>query len=382
MENKSEAKVAPLSRRIIHTEASHGWGGQEIRILAEMEAFRERGYTMEVACHPDSLIAARAREKQFTVWDFPFDSPGNLLTVIRFIRLLQRQDWDLVHTHSSVDAWIGGIAAKLVGKPLVRSRHLSSVIKRKPTNSLAYRGLPDAVIASGRHIAEHVIERSGAESEKVFSVPAGADEDRFRPDPEAREQVRRELGISEQAPVIGMVAVLRSWKGHLKILEALPPVLETIPELRVLFVGEGPIRSILEEQICERRLGNVVTLVGHRMDVERYFPALDVHVLASIKNEATSQVVPQAMLCGVANIVSDAGGLTEVIESEKSGIVVPAGSTASLTKAILTLLKDKAKREQLAESGRKVALSRFTFKQQIDATEAVYDKVLQSAARE
>jgi glycosyltransferase involved in cell wall biosynthesis len=62
--------------------------------------------------------------------------------------------------------------------------------------------------------------------------------------------------------------------------------------------------------------------------------------------------------------------------------VVPAGSTASLTKAILTLLKDKAKREQLAESGRKVALSRFTFKQQIDATEAVYDKVLQSAARE
>ena len=118
------------------------------------------------------------------------------------------------------------------------------------------------------------------------------------------------------------------------------------------------------------------TFLGHRPDVERYFPAFDLHILPSIKNEATSQVVPQAMLCGVANIVSNAGGLTEVIKDGCNGLVVVADDVSALRIAIRQLLFDTALRERLAKAGHKDALQRFTFTSQIDATESVYKKLL------
>lgn len=360
--------------KILHTEWSLGWGGQEIRIIAEMEAFRARGYKMMLAARKQSRIYAEAKSRGFDTYIINFGFALNPVTLWRFGHLVRKIKPQIIHTHSSKDSWIGGIIGKITGIPVIRSRHLSSTIKPKLTNSLVYRRFPHAIIASGQHIVEHLVSDIGCLPEKIYSVPAGADETRFVPKPENYLLIRKELGIPANALIVGIVAVLRSWKGHHLLLEAVQTLIQKNLSFHILVIGNGPRRDTLKKMSHDMALSNHVHFLGHRTDVERYYPAMDIHVLPSIKNEATSQVTPQAMLCNTVNIVSNAGGLTEVIQNEKNGLVVPANNSHALAIALERLLKNTELRKKLANKGRQDSLKHFTFSQQIEKTQAVYKK--------
>src|SRR5579872_4036410 len=120
---------------ILHTESSRGWGGQEIRILREAEGMRRKGHTVIFAVEKGGKLIAEARTRNFIVYEMRFKKPFALFTLIKLLRILYKQRIDLVNTHSSLDAWMGGIAAKILGKKVVRTRHLSTPI-RKGLNSL------------------------------------------------------------------------------------------------------------------------------------------------------------------------------------------------------------------------------------------------------
>lgn len=117
------------AKRLLHTEWSLGWGGQEIRIIAEMKAIRQRGWEVELDCRPGSRIAEQARLADFLVHEFGFHGPLDLGTVSRLRMLIRRRGISLVHTHSSVDGYCGALAARWAGVPVVRSRHLSSWVR-------------------------------------------------------------------------------------------------------------------------------------------------------------------------------------------------------------------------------------------------------------
>ncbi|MGB0241495.1 MAG: glycosyltransferase family 4 protein [Verrucomicrobiales bacterium] len=358
--------------KILHTEWSHGWGGQEIRIISEMEAFRDRGYTMSIACHPDSQIFTEATKRGFEVFSVSFGSPANLAVIAKTAKLARSLGVDLIHTHSSKDSWIGGIAGKVTGIPVVRSRHISALIKPKPTNRILYGYLPSAIVTSGSVIAQQLIEATSVPEEKVFSVAPGADPERFKPNLEFRRETREKYGIEEDALVFGMIAVLRSWKGHCLFLEAIKPAMDEDPSIRVLIVGEGPIRGEIEEKIEQLSIQSQVILTGYQSEPEKFFPAMDVHLLPSLRNEGAPQAVPQAMMCGVANITSDGGGLSDVIEHEVSGLVARAGSLEELRSCVERLVQDQKLRVSLASTGKEVATNRFTFAKQMEQTETAY----------
>ena len=362
-------------RRILHTEWSLGWGGQEIRILREMEAFRERGWEMQLVCREASTISKRAQEAGFQVSHLPFKSAIHLPTVFQLARLIRREKIDLVHSHSSVDGWVGGMGAKLAGVPMVRSRHLSSPVRPGLNSKLLYDLLPEAVISSGHHIRDHLIQVGGCHPARQFSVPAGADTSVFHPNVPI-DGLRTSLGFAEDDQIIGIVAVLRSWKGHDVLLESFTSLAKVMPKLRLLIVGAGPRRPALEKQIQVTGLENRVVLTGHRTDVASLMRIMDVCVLPSLKNEATSQVLPQAMLVGTPVISSSAGGLTEVVEDGVRGRVVPPGDAVSLAGALRAVFTEPEATQKMAVEAREHALRELTFETQIDRTEAVYIKLL------
>ena len=150
-----------MSFDILHTEWSSGWGGQEMRIVAEAAAFRDRGYSMTMACQPDSQIFRRAQEAGIPVIAFPMKKGLRISTVLRARRLLREHAFDIVHTHSSVDGWNFGLAARLAGVPVVRSRHLSTPIRQSWSSSLVYMKLADRVITSGAAIRQAMIDING-----------------------------------------------------------------------------------------------------------------------------------------------------------------------------------------------------------------------------
>ncbi|MBW2061869.1 MAG: glycosyltransferase family 4 protein [Deltaproteobacteria bacterium] len=361
--------------KLLHTEWSRGWGGQEIRILADCEGFLKKGYRVTLACKPGSPIIKAAVNKGIPTKTFPFLAPLDLKTIIPLALYLKRNRVDLVQTHSSIDSWTASLAARLVGVPVIRSRHISADISDSFFSKLLYMRLADRVITCGQVIKDIMVRVNGFNPEKIVSIPTGVDEKRFRPglDP---TPVRREFNLSQDDYVLGIVAIIRSWKGHEFLFEAVKLLGDEIPRLKVLVAGDGPARSYVEERARSFSVMDKVIFAGYREDTPQILSAMNRFVLPSTKNEGVPQAILQAMLAGIPVIASSAGGLTEVVEHGRTGLLAPPRDPAALKEAILASFRSPEKAKAMSITAREKALQNATLEKMIDKTEEVYLSVL------
>src|SRR2546428_12104522 len=162
---------------VLHTESSHGHGGQEIRTLAETRWLIDHGWRALIVCQPDSPLLAEARASSIPVEAVRMGSATDIGAVVRLRRLMRERGVSLVHTHNSVASWLGGVAAKSLGRPVVRSRHVSIPIRRR--RALVYR-LADRIITSGEGVRAMVIG-AGITPEHVLAISARGHSPRVPP---------------------------------------------------------------------------------------------------------------------------------------------------------------------------------------------------------
>jgi glycosyltransferase involved in cell wall biosynthesis len=360
---------------ILHTEASEGWGGQEIRILEEAVGHQRRGHHVLLAASPRSAILQRARKTGIETRALEMSKtriPHALRELRRVIRDCRVQ---IVHTHSSRDSWIGGLAARsLPQRPiLVRTRHLSTPIGRSWLSRLVYHYLPDLVITTGEAIRMEMIETNGFDPRRIVSIPTGVDLEQFSFDSSARQAVRCELGLSEEVPLVGIVAVLRSWKGHLDFLEAASRVLKEEPRCRFIIVGEGPQRDRIRAAIQRLDLGIQVSMLGHREDVPAILSAMDLFVLPSFGHEGVPQAVLQALAVGLPVVASRTGSIPEVIDDGQTGVLIPPRQPDLLASAILRLVRNREEGRLLGQSGKSLVQQRHSLVSMLDRIERCYD---------
>src|ERR1700733_8442991 len=142
--------------RLLHTESSRGWGGQEIRILREAEGMRARGHEVILAVNSGGGLIPRAREAGFIVYELPFKRFSALKTIYALVRICKAHNIDLINTHSSLDAWLGGIAARIANKKIIRTRHLSTAIRKGLNSRLLYKSLADFVVTTSSPILQTI----------------------------------------------------------------------------------------------------------------------------------------------------------------------------------------------------------------------------------
>jgi glycosyltransferase involved in cell wall biosynthesis len=188
--------------------------------------------------------------------------------------------------------------------------------------------------------------------------------------------VREELGIPHDAPMVGTVANFRPSKGHLILLQAASLVRRTIPEVRFVLVGYGPLESDIRRRARELDLDGTIVFAGPRDDAPRVAGAFDLFVLPSV-HEGLAIALIEAMALGRPAVVTRAGGLTEVIEHGKQGLVVPPADPKALADAIGHLLRDEDLRRQFGEAGRRRA-GEFDIRKAVRRHEEVYAELLQS----
>ena len=361
-----------MKLRICHAESSTGWGGQEIRVLAETLGLRERGHEVAIVCRPDSALAVRAREAEVSLFvaRMPFaHDPRTIGGMLSHFRQWRPQ---VVITHSSVDSWCGGVAARILRVPIVRVRHLSVPVGGNPATRFVYRALCDTVITTGEAIRDHLVREVGLPPAKVVSIPTGIDTARFDPQKGDGMGVRKALGIRAGVPLAGIVAVLRNWKGQLIFLEAMAKVQAKLPEARALIVGEGPQRRNIERRRRELGLEEAVVLTGHREDVPDVLASLDVVVSASTGAEGVPQILLQALAMERPVVATAVGGIPEIIRDGETGRLVPAESPLRLAEAIGDVLQDPASARVLAVEGGRIVRERWDVERMLDAVERVY----------
>ena len=364
--------------KILHTEASCGWGGQEIRILEESRGLIGRGHEVTVACPAHARMANEAARFGVPVVALPIE----FKTIAGFLALrsyLAGHAPDVVNTHSSADSWLTGLACATLGNPpaIVRTRHISAPVAGNPVNRWLYQRAK-AVVTTGESLRRHLLQALDLEPLGVSSVPTGIDTVRFSPVKCAADKsaAKLALGLDPAQRHLGIVATLRSWKGHLFLLDAFAQLER--PDLRLLIVGEGPMRGPIEAKIAALNLGERVTLTGQRSDPEHWLQALDVFCLPSYANEGVPQAILQAMLCGLPIVTTPVGAILEAVSDGDTALVVPPRDAAALAVAIARLLDDSALAARLGDAARRVASADFSRDAMLDHMETIFEQAARS----
>ena len=360
---------------VFHSEASLGWGGQELRIMAELVGLARRGHRTGLLACAGGEILARARGAGVPCWEVPFRHALDLPSAARAARVLRDQRADVLVTHSSKDSWVGALASRLAGVPAVRMRHLAVPVRRNPISRLVYTRLCRRIVTTGEGGRELLIREVGVRPDRIVAVPTGVDLERFDPRLTDGGPARRALGIPAGVPVVGMVAVLRSKKGHRYFVEAAREVVRAVPAARFLIVGEGPMRPTVERWIAEAGLSGAVFLLGHREDIPEVMAALNVMVLPSRRAEGVPQVLTQALAMERAVVTTDVVGVTEMVEDGVTGVVVPPEDAPALAKAVIGLLEDPDRATAMGRAGRRRVAAGFSLEGMLARMEAIYWEV-------
>jgi len=186
--------------------------------------------------------------------------------------------------------------------------------------------------------------------------------------------VRQEFGIPEQAPVIGTVANFRHTKGHGYLLQAAALVRRSVPDVRFLLVGQGPLEAEVRLEAERLGLGGTVIFAGFREDVPRLTAAIDVFALSSV-HEGLSIALMEAMALGKPPVVTRVGGLPELVEDRRHGLLVPPADPTALAAGILTLVQDPSLRARMGQAARQRAAD-FDIRTAVLRMEEVYAELL------
>jgi glycosyltransferase involved in cell wall biosynthesis len=359
--------TAPTPLLVLHTEASLGLGGQEIRILNEVRWLLDHGWDALIACRPESRLLAEARAAGAPVVAVAMRGPLDVGALLRLRGLMRARAVALVHTHSSVDSWLATLAAKSLGLPVVRGRHVTIPIRRR--RALVYR-LADHVITTGEAVAAQV-RAAGVPAARISAISAGVDTARFH-DGVSGKAVREELGLSPDTQAVGLVANIRGSKGHAVFLQAALEVLKARPRARFVIVGDGVGFDDVGRRVREMGLEGRVIMTGFRRDIPEVMAALDVLVLPSTRSEATSQVIPQALAVGTPVAAAATGGIPEIVRDGETGRLVEPGDAGALARAVLSLIEDPERAREMALAGQALIRARYSADASMTATTDVY----------
>jgi glycosyltransferase involved in cell wall biosynthesis len=293
------------------------------------------------------------------------------------VGLARERDARILHVHGYAAADFGRLAARRVGAALVLHEHFADP-RMPPYQALADRALApltDRAIAVSESTRAFLVRQRHVPADRVRLIWNGAPLDEFAPRPkEAARGTRAELGLPEEAVVIGSIGRLNEQKGHRYLLDAAAAALPALPAGRVLIVGDGDLEGPLREQARARGIADRVVFAGHRGDIPAVLGAVDIFCISSTY-EGTPLTLFEAMAAGKAIVSTAVDGCREVIEDGVTGILVPPRDAATLALRLRELLLDESRREALARGALR-ASSRYDIRRCVEAMQALYDEVL------
>ncbi len=354
--------------KILHTESSPGWGGQEIRILREAEGMRKRGHEVTLAIQKGGGLVQPARESGFKVYELDFRKVRFMPLCLEIAKIVWENKIQVINTHSSVDAWSAGLVGKLMALHVVRTRHLSTAVKGGIHGFLLYNFLADQVVTTCAEVVEMLKKSARLESDRCSSVPTGIDPSNLQFDPMEVAAFREKLGAKPSDIVVGTLCVLRGWKGISDMLAA-AKILEDRDDIKWVVVGSGASEDYFKGECRRLGLENRVVFTGHLSKPFSALQAFDIFTLLSLAHEGVSQASLQAAYLKKPLVTTATGGLKEVCLPEKTGIIVDCCAPDQVAEAILRLAGSADLRLQFGIEANRLAESRFLFEQTLDAME-------------
>ena len=326
--------------KVLHTEWSDGWGGQEIRIIHEIKSMNSYGVFSAIACRKDSKIYLQARKEKIKCYLLPFGGNFDIVTLFKLVKIINKEKFQIINTHSGKDTWVGGIASKISGIKFIRTRHSSNLISASRINFI--NSLADFIITTGESVRLDMISRNRINVGKIESIPTGPDDKYFDPSKFDKSNLKTDFNLCHDEIIIGTLAVLRGFKRHDRFITMAERILEIYPNKKIKFLiaGDGPQKTKLTELITKKNLSNKVDLLGHLNNPAEFLSILDLFILSSDSGEGVPQSLIQALLMNIPSISTDVGSVLDLY-SEKNFRVINKDSQDALDNSVCDFLSNK-----------------------------------------
>ena len=354
--------------------------GMGAHMLDLAEQYVRAGAQVSVMCWPTAPgRRALARAERFGAHAFATTHPRDPRFADTIVDFLTARPTDVFHVHVGTgrENFDGARAARRAGVPVVvQTQHmpwlLTDTRKRVPFFE-AIEPVDRLIAVSAAQRATY--ENIGVPSALFSTVPNGV---RPRGPGPGREEARRSLRLRPDQPVVMTVGRLTVMKGQRYLVDSLPALRESFPDLAVLMVGDGHLRDGLAARASARGVADAVRFLGHRPDARLLLDAADVFVLPSL-HEGMPLAAMEAMDAGLPVVGTDVIGTAEVVSHNETGLLVRPRDADALATALSTVLADADLRARYGSAGRRRYVEHFTSAQMAANTAAVYERALRAA---
>jgi L-malate glycosyltransferase len=360
----------------LHIDTARTWRGGQNQVLLTVNGLRSLGQRAALVAHPDGELRRRADEGLELI-PIASRTEMDLTAAWRLARVIKRLKPDVIHAHdphgvamSSLALSLGSGSSPGRSPALVVARRVDFHLKGNSFSRWKHRQV-DCFIAASNAIRAMLVA-DGVPESKVVTVHEGIDVEHVlaaRP-----VNVHETFFLPHHAPVVGNVGALVPHKGQRHLIEAAHLVVQQLPDVRFVILGEGELREHLERLVREHHLEKHVLLPGFRVDVIGCIKGFDLFVMSSV-TEGLGTSLLDAMACSKAIVATRAGGIPEVVDDGVTGILVEPRDHHGLAAAIVKLINDEQGRQRMATAGFERVSARFTVERMVAETAKVYARV-------
>jgi len=365
---------------ILQTESSPNWGGQEYETLLESRELVKRGHKVIFAInHANTKMIEMAQTFGLPFYSVYFRNSVDLISMRRIFKIIQKHKINIIHCHSPKDHWVCYPFYRYLNIPILRWRDITLSVPSTWRRSYIYRHGCKYLLVRCEAIKKAFVKNNKVKPEKIFVIPVGIDLKLFHPNVDGTS-IRKEFNIPLDVPLIGIIGMLRGDKGHKYFIEGANLLLQKNQNVYFLIVGSGIGKETtakeLKKQVKTLNLEKRIIFTGYRKDIPQIIASLNILVLTSICGEAMSRVIPEALAMKKPVIGTTIGGIPEVIQHKKTGILIPPKNSEAVANAIKFLLKHPQKAKEMAERGYEFVKKNFALSSIIDKIELIQEKAL------
>jgi glycosyltransferase involved in cell wall biosynthesis len=376
---------------ILHIHTLPVISGSGINTFLSMKGMDRNVFKVELACAPGGRLIDLVQKNDMKVRIFknlvqPIHPLKDLLAVANITSYLKNNNYHIVHTHNSKAGFVGRLAARIAGVPVViHTVHGFAFHDQEPWwRQLLFRNLErlashmcDKMIFISQPLVDWALREKIVRQDKIVKIYSGIDLDQFRPVTEDEKiRIRKKWNIGHDDAVIGIVSKLWEGKGHEVLIQAFKEIKKEVKGARLVIVGEGPLEGRLHDLADKLGLTESVLFTGFQMDVSEIIASFDIAVLPSFF-EGMGRVLLEAMAMEKPVVASRVGGIPDLIKDKINGFLTIPGDVEGITDALKKLLNDKRLAIKMGKEGRKRVTDRFSADVMVRSINNIYIECLE-----
>jgi glycosyltransferase involved in cell wall biosynthesis len=376
--------------KILHIHTLPIISGSGINTFLSMKGIKNDDISMSLACAPGGPLLDLVRDAGMEVITFPqMVQPvaplKDITAAINLYKHIKKNEYHIVHTHNSKAGFIGRLAAKLAGVPvIIHTVHGFAFHDQEPLwRRILFRNLErrastwcDRMIFISQPLIDWAFKEKITPPGKTVKIYSGIELGRFQPvSDEEKKQARIRWGIDSDDPVAGIVSKLWDGKGHKVLIKAFKELTKDLKKAKLFIVGEGYLEDELRSYAEEMGISKSIVFTGFESNVSKVMACFDISVLPSFF-EGMGRVLLEAMAMKIPVVASNVGGIPDLVKDNKNGILVNPGDPSELAKAMKKLLTNSEMSISMGENGYQRATETFSAESMSEKILSVYKECL------